>query len=316
MKPYVKKLIKGKVALSSAETAREWYSWYDNRWKSDYPELYANKFKKMPYRRVRRRRRRLTEVTPARVTRGSKRARTSGYASRYDWGPTGGGKAYRFGRSNVGQVVGTGTTKKSQTHLKEGENMITGSLTQYEITDIPAGPQINERERLILNLRGFKIKMYFQATADVPVVINWAILAGRGKNIISKEDIHRTVGTTRSGALDVTSAGFLNAFADINVDEYVVFKHKRFVLSESVVSDTLGPFNTEQVRSSWKMKEFYWPLKRQMRFENQNTSSCVEKIFLVAWVSDPSEAGSVNNQPRTLAKWSQQVVAYYKEPKN
>lgn len=42
---WAKRAFKGKLALSGAETAREFLSWYNNKWKQDYPRAYRNRYR-------------------------------------------------------------------------------------------------------------------------------------------------------------------------------------------------------------------------------------------------------------------------------
>lgn len=52
-KPWVQKAAKGKFYASNAESYREFYNWYQGKWKRNYPQLYARRWAKTPYRRRR-----------------------------------------------------------------------------------------------------------------------------------------------------------------------------------------------------------------------------------------------------------------------
>lgn len=317
MKDWQKKLIKGKVVLSEAETAREFGSWYTGRWKQDYPDLYesptmpslSTMYRRRPRRPIYARRRRLTakraivlSPSPARNVRARRSARSYG----------GGGKQFRFSRTNVGQRVGEGTTKRKVSEFQENVAMATKSIYSYNLTDLAKGDDIDQRERYIVNVRGFKIRMYFRNNVNIPIMVNWALVAGRGANAVSSTDFFRANGTARSQAAG-TGGGVEQTFADINTDDYVVLRHKRFLLSE--ISNPTPAFNTIEQKSSWKIKEFYMPLKRQLRYEGDGETTCTEKVFFVAWVSKPSDL--VTDTATTDAvKLTLQTIMYYKEPKN
>jgi len=306
------KLIKGKIVLSGAETAREFGQWYLNRWKKDYPDLYENRWStKMPYT-SRRRGRRLTAkraivVSPA---RSPKRRRQTTQHSK------GGSSKARFSTTNIGVRVGEGTTKKVLSHQNEALELDTQDLRFWDLTAIGKGDGINERTRQIINLRGFKMQAWFQNRSSLPLVVNWAIAAGNQKNVISSTDFLRGYGSSRWVGISAGS-GLDRALGDINIDEYVVLKHKRFSLAEATVN-TEGnavPFNTDAKISSWKMKEFYIPIKRQLRYSTEAAISCLDKVFFVVWVDYPGDATTAGPREKVL-KLDFNSVIYFKEPKN
>lgn len=223
-----------------------------------------------------------------------------------------GGKQFKFGRSNVGQRVGEGTTKNEQT---ASESLITkqsNSLQVYDMCKIALGQGINERERFIVNLRGFKIKYLCRNIDTRPICLNWAIVAGRSKNVILDTDLFRSAGGSVRASGISDGNGFQNTLADINTDEYVCMKHKRVFLSEG--NDPTTKWNTNAKKSSWSMREFYFPLKRQLRYADNTTTSCTEKVFFIFWLTILDDI--TNATPTNVAQWSLQIKAYFKEPKN
>lgn len=323
MEPWKKKLIKWKIIGSGAETAREFGQWYAGKWKSDYPDLYEPlpmpSFSTMYRRRPRRPiyaytvkgRRRLAAkraivVTPSRNVR-ARRAGGRVYGG-------GRGKAFLFGRANVGQRVGEGTTKRSVTDTKDQVTRETRAANIFDMTAITQGDAVNERERFIANVRGFKVQLYCRNIINSPICFNYAILAGRSKNVISQNDLFRSIqGNIRAGGFDGRS-GMQISWSDINTDEYVCLKHKRVFISEAEPRAD-QPFNTQFSKSSWWSKELYMPLKRQMRWASAESTSCNEKVFLVYWVSKIDETEGTDEQVE-VAQISHTVTCYFKEPKN
>lgn len=346
MSDWKQKLIKGKIVASEAETAREYGEWYTSRWKADYPDAYETPqsivrdiynnnimptYRTMYSRRPVRplytyRRRRLTAVSTPRAKRAiafatpspRKRGRR-GMARSYGTGLR--SKAYLFGRQNVGQRVGEGTSKTAITSSEDLVTRSTYQLNVFDLCQITKGDQVTERERFIVNLRGFKLRMFVKSThKGAPICFNYALVAGRSKNVVSQNDIFRSTSFSgRSSGLD-TGGGLSNCFADINTDEYVCLKHKRIFLSESDEDDLAGEaYNTKFNKSSWKMMEFYFPLKRQMRFADNAPTSCNEKVFLIYWIQiiDSPQPNSENPpEEKEAAVVSHQCKAYFKEPKN
>lgn len=315
MSNWIDKAIKIKLPLSKAETAREAYSWFYSKWKRDYPDLYRDRYKMPSWRQMNRRRprrpiysrrRRLTAVTPARKRTRASMARATGRV----YGRSG-GKAFKFGRSNIGQRPGEGTTKTRVVNLLENVNRGTDILYPVDMCDIPLGQALDERERYMVNLRGFKIQMYFRQIIGFPTVCNFAIVAGRSKNIISSTDFFRDYGGTRDTAVG-SGSGCVKALRDINTDEYVVLKHSRFVLAEPGATST---WKTDARNSCWKLKEFYLPLKRQLRYADSAGTSCNEKVFFVYWFTNLEDTTAATSVP-DYCQITHRMIAYYYEPKN
>lgn len=322
MKVNWNKIIKGKVGLSKAETAREFGSWYLGRWKRDYPDLYNDRFKStMPsYRMYTRRRPRRPlyarrRLTPKRAIVLSPSPRRKSRRVGRVYGASG-GKTFRFGRSNVGQRVGEGTTKRVENTSIENVSKGTQALESYDLTAVALGDALNERERYVINCRGFKIRLLVRNFLDAPIVFNWAIVAGRSKNAVTASDIFRAYGNGRAQQLGKPSGnGLSRSYGDINTDEYVVMKHKRFVLSEINDPTTTNTLTYEAGKSAWSMKEFYFPLNRQLRYDSTSSTSCTEKVFFICWASRPL---AVANDDGTEGQYrlGLQTIMYFKEPKN
>lgn len=221
-------------------------------------------------------------------------------------------KRSRFGRTNIGEPVGTGTSKRSVTLDQGPVNQDTRTLYSYDITDIPPGSNIDQRERRIVNVRGFKICMEIKNTGSLPLYVNVAVLSPKGgKGGVNATDFFRSSDTERGRNLDPTLTSNEYHCLPINSDNYTILKHKRMrLVAGAGGGDTVSLNGYSYTNLNW-----WIPLKRQIRYESSGDSPDVGTCYLVYWF-DQFGTGSGVLPVTGIATTSRRVVAYFKEPKN
>jgi len=240
-----------------------------------------------------------------------------------------------WSRRNIGHRVGTTTTKAFQT-VQVADTFSSRDLQQHNMTLIPKTTtnDVNERQRNIANIRGFKIYLQLENLGQIHLTLNIAV--------ISPKDTRATVIPTNDFFRDPTSDDRAVAFSDsrsnqqmskygINPDLYTVLRHKRYYLNALTLTEanTFGTgtntdeagFETQYPQlqrtkgASFKNFEWWVPLKRQLRWTggSGNTESR-SKVWLVYWVDEfGADTGSLaitNACSRDL-----RVHTFFREPK-
>lgn len=237
-----------------------------------------------------------------------------------------GGRKARM-RRRIGEPVGKSTSKRFTTIDLDAAGRDSRRLYIREMTQIPqdlTGNNIDERQRYMINLRGFKICCELRNTGGVPLLFNMAVVSPKGQKsdleqnpILSvgtavEPDFFRGNGNTRAVAFD---GGALNSndfhCRPINADQFTILMHKRMIIGQNSNNGTWG----EQQRNSYRFVMKYIPIKRQIRYDTNGADSCQSgKIFLIYWydqMQSVTGAASVN-----VLNMSERYITYFKEPKN
>lgn len=288
-----KQLVKYKTSLGKAESLREFGQWYNNKWKRDYPMAYGNRYGS--------KRRRL-------MVTGRSRARKRTYAAVK--------KMYRakkngsaFSRTNIGKRVGE-STGKHWAILADWQLLASRTLAKFELTQISrtAGNTINLRQRDIVNLRGFAINFDFQCLGTNFQYVNMAVLSSKEDNDVNVTDFFRSggLGTTRYLDFDNALSSLQFAHLGINSDKYTILLHKRWKVNRS----TRGTGSAD-----WRTYKRYLKVNRQIQYDSEIASSCLDKIFLVIWTDLPGNTQTATPTADMLT-YGVHVTTVFKEPKN
>lgn len=215
----------------------------------------------------------------------------------------------RINRS-IGQRPGSGTTKRNVAFDQENSEgtrvFIVDEVTAMNRTTTN---EINERQRQIVNFRGFKFCATFKNLQAAGILMgNLAILAPKGVNTApSTTDFFRSYENSVSRAKDFGNGLTANEFhcLPINADKYKVLKHWRFRLAPEGVRNCGND-------KYYKTMQFYYKLNRQLRWDDLNV--CQTPIYIVRWwdnLGTASLAGPTLNVCNTQVR----VINYWREPK-
>lgn len=300
-------LIHKKLALSNAESLREFGEWYNKRWRNDYPDLYkmrySTAFARRPVRPLGRRR--LAAVNDRFVTRRSKK-RTKRMRARM-----------AAGGAKVGEPVGYHTGKRTVSIDNDTSASVTPSnslAVTANVLQIEQGDAVDQRQRRIVNLRGIQLQSTFRFDdtldgvnlwdAAEPLFLHIALVHPKQGTTVTNSDFLRDYNAGRN--VDFSAATSLQqTFNPINTDAYHVYFHKHYKVSKFLdlqASNARGPVFVFQK---------YVPIKRQIRFEETTRGSCIDTIYYVIWYTGVTT--SVGNTVSFL-NHRFRTILHYREP--
>jgi hypothetical protein len=180
------------------------------------------------------------------------------------------------------------------------------------MTNIPEGNSINQRERQMVNMRGFKICIELRNIRDDPLYFNLAVIAPKGATATPvTPDFFR--GSTDDRAIDFGTALTSNEFhcLPINTDKYVVLLHKRYRLGPSPGATLY----TNENSNNFLNIDRYVSLKRQLRWSKDEQSAESGRVYVVHWAA--AFGASTGTLPAANSySMSKRYISYWKEPKN
>lgn len=221
----------------------------------------------------------------------------------------------KFSPRQIGEAPGTGTAKKCATVDQNPTNRDTRTLYTEELTTISQGDDIDQRERMLANVRGFKIDAEIRNNNGVPMYVNVAVLctkAGTSSGTIDTSDFFRaSVGGNRGRDFStILNSNEMHNLA-INSDRYIILRHKRYRLGE----DSSTQYNTQKSNSYMNLK-WYVPLKRQLRWDSGlGVQPENGEVWLVYWFDQfGSTTGTGASPAAVTTAW--RVVTTFRDPKN
>lgn len=209
------------------------------------------------------------------------------------------------GLDSMGHPPGSGTAK-TNTGTQNTALTATRTLNAEPLLNLARGDNLNARERDVIDLRGFKVCMQMQnLRTAAPMYVNVAVISSKFNptQVPISTDFFRGEDTTRgvdfNNNLQSTEFGCL----PINTDKYFIQTHRRF---------TLAPFNRDQV--DYGSKQFYVPIKRQIRYDTSGSGSQNRQFYLVWWCD--TLLATAGTTPVTAAmNFQWKAVTYFREPK-
>jgi len=213
-------------------------------------------------------------------------------------------RAKQLAKRRVGESVGTSNAKHEANEFTE--QMSTRTLYQFKLLDLPVfnstggTPQVLDRRiNNVVNFRGIKfcvnLKRLPVGVGNVDkqqLWVNMAIVSPKA-NLTADDPVpvtrfFRNDGQTRSVDFNVALTALDFRCLPINTDLYNIHKHQRMIL---------GPETSTEGRDE-RTLEWYWPLKRQIRYEAGSSSPSAKNIYLLFWCEisqSNSQQGAVTN---------------------
>lgn len=216
-------------------------------------------------------------------------------------------------RRQLGERIGTSTAKVHDA-LNETGFYSTRTLYDHDLLDIPHttgdGDLRSERQRQVANIRGYKICAAIQNDRTAPLFVNVAILATK-TGTFGTNDFFRGDGNERSVTFGTALSSIQFRCCPINTDKYHVLMHRRMLFNGT--SEITGQ---DKQRTTYQLLEKYVPLKRQIRWENENGGTTSNEDIRLVWWADilmqPS-AALAQSDAYTI-QWK--VVTYFRDPKS
>lgn len=201
------------------------------------------------------------------------------------------------------------------------------TLHALHLTTIQHGVGADERERNVVNCRGFRIRFNVQnfyteniEPGATPLYMNMALVSPRGYQITSatqntylNEAFFRSFGSSRVRNFDAPLAGLTRHTLPINTDKWAVIWHHRKVIGsqsgeEKFSSGAGGPRN-------WHSLSRYIKVGRQTRYVDGTTTSCQNQIWLLIWFSPFNQNSGSTDTVKAANAWLS-VIQYFKDPKS
>lgn len=224
-------------------------------------------------------------------------------------------KKKRANMRKVGERVGTSNAKHATDYYND-QNWSSQTLYQFPLLNLTkASTDAYDRRVVdIVNMRGIKFCINIRrnpdtvgsnALNDAKIYCNLAIISPKANlessEVVPTTDFFRSTGGTRSVNFDNVTLRPLDYRCNpINTDLYNVHKHMRFMLGikESFIE-------TDQVTKEW-----YWPIKRQIRYENATANPVGKQVYLLFWCANSAE-GTANTA--NVCKGEIKMIKYYRE---
>lgn len=216
-------------------------------------------------------------------------------------------------KNRIGERVGTGTAKYSEVQAGFANND-PETLYQVPLLNISksttGSENLNKRERDLVNFRGIKICMNFRVEGAIGTAKAWmniAILSPKANytssdTLAAPEFFRNPAGTDRDISFtDPTLTNLDYRCLNINSDAYNIHKRRRFLL---------GPTQSTEGKKD-RLIEFYYPLKRQIRYDAGSVYPEGKNMYLVWWYST-SDGGT----PAGAVRCQYSLRKYFREPKN
>lgn len=220
-------------------------------------------------------------------------------------------------RARVGLPVGSDTSKYRQTGQREidiGDPLLDRTLYAFDLTGIPQGELPTNRERDLINLRGFKVCMEVANTAPAPLYFNFAIISPKTDVNLNPIEFFRSYSDNRGTDFESPNISSLDYHCrPINTDVFNILHHKRYVLTTDINTQKGEVF---QGNASVRIMR-YFPVKRQVRYRRQLEGPgdfCTTPIFFVFWAAI---AGYGTEKPPEFAfRTDARIITYFREPKH
>lgn len=212
-------------------------------------------------------------------------------------------------RRGIGEKIGS-SSAKSRIIAQALTNRNTRTLYNNDLTTIPqmlTASNISERERAIVNVRGFKICIEVENLENNSIYFNWAVLATKGAtNVVQNSDFFRAQDNGSTRSTDFSTSLTSNEFRclPINADNYYILKHERYHIAG--VTDNTG-FTRKDI-------DRWVPLKRQLRFSGTGSTSCENPVFVVYW-ADRAMTAAGAAAVASAFQIQMKTITYFREPK-
>ncbi|AXH77887.1 MAG: capsid protein [Tethyvirus abatis] len=226
----------------------------------------------------------------------------------------GGYRRYKKRRAvmRIGDRVGSSTAKSCSINRIGFNNEDTRKLYQFQLWNIVKGQAIDNRERDIVNLRGYRFNCEFVNRFNTaPLQGHICVLVPKALTpTISTTDFFRAHKDSRAEDFNVgrTSIEFMKW--PVNTDKYHILMHHRFTLAPSNASE---PYNTMGPKN-WYSYSRYLPIKRQIRYDGSSNADNTMNISLCYWFDYFGQTAGATSAVNAVGI-GHDVTAYFREPK-
>lgn len=221
--------------------------------------------------------------------------------------------------SKLGYPAGTQQSKKDDlvtnvTSAVNYNNLYATDVTAL-VTDVgPAGAgdpraNINKRLRNNIYLGGVQWKQTWSNSIEFPMVIRWAIVSPTTNQVTNiPTGMFKAFNASRDQDFANTMSSLEKQTFPLSTDRLTVYYEGKLYLGGKSGG---APAITDRDGQNHVSIDKYFPLKRQVRYNDDSTQDCESKVFCIWWAtpymqSTTSSTAGLNTQTS--------LVTYFREP--
>lgn len=236
-------------------------------------------------------------------------------------------RSLRTRRRRIGERVGSSRCKVVEVYVDNGHSTQQPTdLVKWDTRQLyyagmilcsQGATRINDRLTNRINVRGVRFQATMTNNLPGPLLVNVAVISikdwsGWDDQGIGPSETNFLRGYNEERGISVGDSNFSleNHLNGINNDLYVVLKHKRYMLGGTSAT----AFNSPN-KSSWRKMDWYIPLRRQIRFDADDSIIPSEgQLFWCVWCDKWQErdGGGITNDAITKQV---RTLMYFKDPK-
>ena len=226
-----------------------------------------------------------------------------------------------FSRSRVQNKIGTSSAKRNE--ITAGATLgIQNTRTLYSINLLGnispgnSGNNENRRETSLVNISGFKFCFYIRNNQPNPLIWHFVLIAPKGctnnvdptnDTILEQNFFRANDGIVRGTNFGNQLSGMEFMCKNINTDQWIVLKHKRYRLGPNQFQSD----STNTNRDNFRIIEHYYKFKRQVRYDDDVLVGA--GLYLVGW-ADTIDASATSTPVSGGYSLQQRVIKYFREP--
>lgn len=214
-------------------------------------------------------------------------------------------------KRRVGETPGTDMCRATTQIQESSAPKDTRTVYDLDITNISPGSAIDNRDRGLINLRGWKMRVNWVNISDDELVLNYAIISPKTANAVSSAGFLRTYNQSRDADINTILPGIVMAYNPISTDKWNVILHRRHWLLPGASG---GDVNSQR-GSNYFFLNKYISLKRQVRFNDDTTDNAESgRCFFIWWTTDVG-AATLEAPKTNKVILSSDIVTFWKNPK-
>lgn len=221
-------------------------------------------------------------------------------------------KRQKFSPKHIGNNLNSANAKRRQQALTVTSLYPSRTLVIRDLTTISQGSDLSQRERQIVNIRGFKICLMVKNNNNRAIYLNCAVVSPKNDTVVNTDNFFRSDsqdsrGTNFSTALSAMQFHCLN----LNTDKFNILKHKRYRLCPvNITGGFIDHSGRNYINIDWYIK-----LKRQIRYDSAAEGPIEGACKFVYWV-DMIDANAGDNAVNNVISTQERIITYFREPKN
>lgn len=223
-------------------------------------------------------------------------------------------KRARFGRSQIGERIGTSNSKTAlqvntdgTTLFNSGQLYVQNLVLLSKTTD----NEIDGRQRDLAKLSG--VKMCFEVTNvdPSPMYMNFAVVRSKDETVPDVTNFFRSYDNSRSIDFSQALSGLQFHCLPLNTDKFNILWHKRMRVNGAIDNETQSPYDQKSGRSYLNFSK-YIKIQRQMRYNGTQNFPENGNISLVYWFTKFGKAAGTGPTPNTV-QLGEHHILYWRE---